>query len=130
MDIATTLLLQPPINPFPLNDSVIISRGSFFLDVAKVELHAHLNGSISPGTMTWLVKLNWERWPEETMPDNTDLIIQGGEYGSSVTDDTKAVRMVTQDVIPGVEDNTPGGEGEDVTTGVLSHCHCPQPDHC
>ena len=88
-------------------------KDSFYVNLPKVELHAHLNGSISPVTMKTLVKLHRDKWPEEKMPDNCDLVIHGGggEYGSNkdpflifpiihaITDNLEAVRIVTRDVI-------------------------------
>ena len=84
---------------------------TFFKSLPKVELHAHLNGSISRGSMSKLVDLHRDKWPDEPMPDNCDLIIDGGEYGTNkdpflifpiihaVTDNVDAVRSVTRDVV-------------------------------
>ena len=87
---------------------------SFYVNLPKVELHAHLNGSISPDTMKTLVKFHREKWPLEKMPENCDLVINGGgggEYGSTkdpflifpiihaITDNLEAVKIVTKDVI-------------------------------
>ena len=88
-----------------------VDRGKFYQDLPKVELHAHLNGSISTETMRRLVRLHRERWPGEAMPDQCDLVVEGGEYGTSkdpflifpvihaVTDNLEAVRIVTREVI-------------------------------
>ena len=83
----------------------------FYKDLPKVELHAHLNGSISADTMRRLVILHKERWPEESMPEHCELVIEGGQYGTArdpfiifpvihaVTDNLEAVKIVTRDVI-------------------------------
>ena len=87
------------------------NKDKFYTDLPKVELHAHLNGSISSSTMKRLVRLHGERWPGEVMPEQSDLVVEGGQYGTSrdpflifpvihaVTDNIEAVRIVTWDVI-------------------------------
>ena len=88
-----------------------VDKDKFYKDLPKVELHAHLNGSISADTMRRLVKLHRERWPEEPMPEQCDLVVEGGQYGTSrdpflifpvihaITDNLEAVRIVTREVI-------------------------------
>merc|ERR1712126_315044 len=48
----------------------------------KVELHAHLNGSLSPATMKELLKLHRTRWPDEKMPEDSDTLIKSGDKGT------------------------------------------------
>jgi len=84
---------------------------NFFQLLPKVELHAHLNGSISPNTMTNLLELHRKKWPEETMPQDCDTLIEKGKSGTfddpfrmfaiihSITDNPEAVRMAAREVI-------------------------------
>ena len=84
---------------------------NFFQLLPKVELHAHLNGSISPGTMSSLLKLHRKKWPEEKMPEDSDTLIENGKTGTfddpfrmfaiihTITDNPEAVRMAARDVI-------------------------------
>ena len=84
---------------------------NFFQLLPKVELHAHLNGSISPNTMTSLLELHRKKWPEETMPQDCDTLIEKGKSGTfddpfrmfsiihSITDNPEAVRMAAREVI-------------------------------
>ena len=48
----------------------------FFKLIPKAELHAHLNGSISPLTMKKLLKLHKKLFPDEEMPHDSDTIIE------------------------------------------------------
>ena len=57
-----------------------VDKDKFYKDLPKVELHAHLNGSISADTMRRLVRLHREKWPEEPMPEQCDLVVEGGQY--------------------------------------------------
>ena len=79
----------------------------FFKKLPKVELHAHLNGSISMETIGKLVTLHRERWPDEETPQYCETVIAGGQYGTNkdpflifpvihaLTDNREAVRTVT-----------------------------------
>ena len=79
----------------------------FFKELPKVELHAHLNGSISRETIRKLGILHRERFPEEKTPEYRETVIAGGEYGTNkdpflifpvihaLTDNIDAVRTVT-----------------------------------
>ena len=79
----------------------------FFKELPKVELHAHLNGSISRETIRMLGILHRERFPEEKTPEYCETVIAGGEYGTNkdpflifpvihaLTDNIEAVRTVT-----------------------------------
>ena len=81
----------------------------FFKELPKVELHAHLNGSISMETIRKLVVLHREKWPEEKTPEYCETVIAGGQYGTNkdpflifpvihaLTDNIEAVRTVTND---------------------------------
>jgi len=98
---------------------MVFLDSEFFKILPKIELHAHLNGSISQETIVKLVKLHREKWPEEKMPENCDLVIQGGggEYGTNkdpflifpiihaITDNLEAVRIVTREVIKDFADD-------------------------
>ena len=90
---------------------VMTEEDKFFQKLPKVELHAHLNGSISMATIKKLVKLHRDKWPDEKTPEYCDTVIEGGEYGTNkdpflifpvihaITDNLDAVRIVTRDVI-------------------------------
>ena len=92
-----------------MNISSASDEEQFFKKLPKVELHAHLNGSISLSTIKKLVKLHKEKWPEEETPEYCEVVISGGEYGTNkdpflifpvihaLTDNTEAARIVTQD---------------------------------
>jgi len=83
----------------------------FFKLIPKAELHAHLNGSISPLTMKKLLKLHKKLFPDEAMPHDSDTIIEKGSLGTiddpfrmfslihKVTDNVEAVKVATHDVI-------------------------------
>ena len=87
----------------------VTDEDNFFKKLPKVELHAHLNGSISMSTMKKLVLLHRETWPEEKTPEYCDTVIAGGEYGTNkdpflifpvihaLTDNIQAARIVTTD---------------------------------
>ena len=84
---------------------------NFFQLVPKVELHAHLNGSLSPSTMSRLLEMHRKKWPEECMPKDCDTLIEKGKTGTfddpfrmfaiihTITDNPEAVRMAARDVI-------------------------------
>jgi len=83
----------------------------FFQLLPKVELHAHLNGSISPVTMGRLLNLHRNKWPEEELPRDCDTLIEAGKTGNiddpfrmfsiihSITDNPEAVRLAAKEVI-------------------------------
>ena len=86
---------------------IVTGEDKFFMVLPKVELHAHLNGSISMETIKKLVILHRERFPEEKTPEYSDTVIAGGQYGTNkdpflifpvihaLTDNIEAVRTVT-----------------------------------
>ena len=88
---------------------VMSEEDKFFQKLPKVELHAHLNGSISMATIKKLVKLHRDKWPDEKTPEYCDTVIEGGEYGTNkdpflifpvihaLTDNIEAARTVTND---------------------------------
>ena len=88
---------------------VMSEEDKFFQKLPKVELHAHLNGSISMATIKKLVKLHRDKWPDEKTPEYCDTVIEGGEYGTNkdpflifpvihaLTDNMEAARTVTND---------------------------------
>ena len=88
---------------------VMTEEDKFFQKLPKVELHAHLNGSISMATIKKLVKLHRDKWPDEKTPEYCDTVIEGGEYGTNkdpflifpvihaLTDNMEAARTVTND---------------------------------
>eukprot|EP00092_Neocalanus_flemingeri_P021537 GFUD01023359.1.p1 GENE.GFUD01023359.1~~GFUD01023359.1.p1 ORF type:complete len:352 (+),score=103.59 GFUD01023359.1:57-1112(+) len=90
---------------------------NFFQQLPKVELHAHLNGSISPSTMGNLLELHRKNWPEEKMPLDCDTLIEKGKTGTfddpfrmfaiihTITDTPEAVRMAARDVIKEFDDD-------------------------
>jgi len=85
--------------------------GEFYKRMPKIELHAHLNGSISPATMKKLLDLHKKLWPEEQMPEDYETMIQKGSLGNiddpfrmfslihTITDHMDAVAMAAHDVI-------------------------------
>lgn len=87
------------------------NQSNFFIDLPKVELHAHLNGSLSQTTVVKLIKLHQHKWPEEEMPEIANTFIENGQcvgYDEpfaifpllhSITDNPEAVRIATCDVI-------------------------------
>jgi len=91
--------------------------GNFYELLPKVELHAHLNGSISPATMGALLDLHRKNWPEEVMPMDCDTLIEKGKTGTfddpfrmfaiihTITDNPEAVRMAARDVIKEFDDD-------------------------
>ena len=88
---------------------IVTGEDKFFMVLPKVELHAHLNGSISMETIRKLVILHKEKWPEEKTPQYCETVIAGGQYGTkkdpflifpvihALTDNIEAVRTVTND---------------------------------
>ena len=93
----------------PLQRNTMKATGDdkFFKELPKVELHAHLNGSISTDTIKMLMILHRERFPEEKTPEYCETVIAGGQYGTNkdpflifpvihaLTDHIEAVRTVT-----------------------------------
>lgn len=83
----------------------------FYRQMPKIELHAHLNGSISPLTMKKLLDLHRKLWPAEQMPEDSETMIEKGSVGTiddpfrmfaivhTVTDNVDAIKMATHDVI-------------------------------
>ncbi|XP_072021993.1 N6-Methyl-AMP deaminase-like isoform X2 [Amphiura filiformis] len=92
-----------------------VSEEKFCKLLPKVELHAHLNGSISKETMTKLLARK-AHLPQDQQPDTQALqqwtdIVENGKAVSldacfqmfklihQIVDDTEAVAMVTKDVV-------------------------------
>lgn len=83
----------------------------FCNDLPKVELHAHLNGSLSVTTLRHLSDLHQKLWPHEQMPKEWETCMNNGERGTldnpfkmfpliqSVTDNPEAIRIATENVI-------------------------------
>jgi len=77
----------------------------------KIELHAHLNGSLSCKTIEKLLKYHKQQWPEEPMPEGSETWLAQGLQGSlddpfrafglihRITDNTWAASEATRDVI-------------------------------
>jgi len=89
---------------------MICTDEEFCLLLPKCELHAHLSGSLSASTMKKLLQYHRETWPEETLPDNSDVLIEetakmkGMDFSifgviQAITDNPTAIRMGTRDVI-------------------------------
>jgi len=88
-----------------------LNDDDFYISLPKIELHAHLNGSISYSTMKKLINYHKTTWPDEKLPENSAIVFKRGKDGSldkpfeiftiihSVTDNTEAIRMTTHDVI-------------------------------
>ncbi|CEP10833.1 hypothetical protein [Parasitella parasitica] len=77
----------------------------FCLELPKVELHAHLNGSLSPNTMQKLVERKKADKPELVdfkIPDSLDKIddfFKLFKFIYQLTDDDDSVRIATRDII-------------------------------
>jgi len=54
----------------------------FYISLPKIELHAHLNGSISYSTMKKLINYHKTTWPDEKLPENSDIVFKRGKDGS------------------------------------------------
>jgi len=77
----------------------------------KVELHAHLNGSLSCGTIEKLLQYHKTQWPDEAMPEGSETWLAAGLQGTlddpfrafglihRITDNTWAASQATKDVI-------------------------------
>lgn len=84
---------------------------AFFTQLPKVELHAHLNGSLSPATVVKLIKHHKKEWPHEEMPELANTFVEEGERVTLdkpfvifpllhyITDNPEALRITTRDVI-------------------------------
>lgn len=82
-----------------------------FKSLPKVELHAHLNGSLSCETIKKLLTYHKSKWPEETMPEGSETWLAKGLQGTlddpfrafglihRITDNTWAVAQAAKDVI-------------------------------
>ncbi|KAI8870029.1 Metallo-dependent hydrolase [Ramicandelaber brevisporus] len=91
------------------DDSVSLNLKDFAVRLPKIELHAHINGSLSNDTLRTLRELKRERYPTEmaemTFPDITKSKSAISEFFSSfkyiylVTDDEDAVRLATRNTI-------------------------------
>ncbi|ORY90998.1 hypothetical protein BCR43DRAFT_92895 [Syncephalastrum racemosum] len=81
------------------------SLAQFCVDLPKVELHAHINGSISPKTMRQLVERKKEVSPELAsfvIPSDLERIddfFPLFKFIYQLTDDEEAVRIATRSVI-------------------------------
>ncbi|XP_028933368.1 adenosine deaminase-like protein isoform X3 [Ornithorhynchus anatinus] len=109
-------------------------RDPFYSEMPKVELHAHLNGSISSATMKKLIALKPHLKIQDGMPvDKEDGTLE--EYFRmfqlihQITNRTEDVLMVTKDVIKEFADDgvkylelrsTPRGE---ITTGMTKRTY-------
>ncbi|KAI8640605.1 hypothetical protein BD408DRAFT_234310 [Parasitella parasitica] len=82
-----------------------ISLEKFCFELPKVELHAHLNGSLSPNTMRKLVERKKAEKPELAdfkIPDSLDKIddfFKLFKFIYQLTDDEESIRIATRDVI-------------------------------
>lgn len=85
-----------------------MTMAEFCSALPKVELHAHLNGSLSQDTMARLLQLHRDKFPGEPLPADCDTLIQSGEKGTfddpfrmfaviqGVTDHPEAVSLATR----------------------------------
>jgi len=89
----------------------------FSVKLPKLELHAHLNGSLSVTTISTLLDHHLATWPEEPMPSGAQTLIQQGEKGTfddpfqmfglvhKITDNVEAVALATRSVIQDFADD-------------------------
>lgn len=102
--------------PYPAGMSAALELEKFCREMPKIELHAHLNGSISNSTMQKLLQYHRDRNTEggacrETQPHIWETTILKGEKRSladcflmfkmihTLVNDEESVRMVAHDVV-------------------------------
>ena len=88
-----------------------LSLEDFCFSLPKVELHAHLNGSLSFKTILKLKQIHAKKWPQENIPSDMEIALASFKSSSTenafkvfpiiqkLTDHPKAIKTATQSVI-------------------------------
>ena len=83
-------------------------------NLKKIELHAHLNGSLSVTTIARLVRLHKQNFPEEEVPAAADIFKDAKtfndafaifSFAQALVDHPAAVKMATKNVLKDFADD-------------------------